>query len=98
MITRHERMEGRGDVLEVAHAVHRLPPAVVPQQVERHQFEARNVGAGGGERCPHLAGLPKIAHGAANNVTRLQQLQRDMPGDVAGDAGDEDAIGHLCLH
>ena len=84
-------------MLQVADAVHGLGPAVVAQQVERHEFEPRDVGAGRGQGVADLVGLAEVAHAAADGVAGLEQLQGDMAAEKAGNAGDKDAIGHDIL-
>jgi hypothetical protein len=39
----------------------------------------------------------RVADAAAHEIARLQQLQRDMAAEEAGDTGEQDAVSHVFL-
>jgi hypothetical protein len=94
LVGRHPGDERRRHVLDIAHAVHGLRPALVGHEVERHEFQPRRIGAGALERLPDLVGPLQIAHAAAHDVAGFEELQGDMPAEESGNTSKEDAIGH----
>ena len=85
-------------MLNVAHVMHRLGPALVGHQVEGDEFEPGNIGAGAIERVAHLVRPAQIAHAAANNVAGFEQLQGDMSAKETRHTSQKDAISHAYLH
>ena len=85
-------------MLQVAHPRHRLVPAGVGHEVERDEIEATQIGAGLAQSVANLAGFAEVADAAAHGVARLEQLERDMAAQEAGNSGEQDGVNHTILH
>lgn len=84
--------EGGGDVLDEAATGHCLFPARIGGQVKGDELEARDVAPP--QQGFSALGPLKVPHRAANGVALGEELQGDMAAEKAGNAGDEDAVGH----